>query len=224
MNSRLQTNRNLTLSNEATYRNMPILTSQGPLVIEMLEASINVLNSSLNQYKRTFAVRLDLSLPDYGNDPDIPSISNTNLISKFTDSLKAQIKADLIRKNKSNNRVLSCVLRYFWVKERKTSNNCHYHVVLFFNKDVYHLLGDFKTSSGNLASRIKKAWASALGFELFESKGLVDFTENGHFWIDANSENYITEYQSLFKAMSYLAKAQTKNYGDYSHSFGASRN
>lgn len=88
MYSRLQTNRNLTLSYSSTYKTMPVLTSHGPLVVEILQASINVLNSSLRQYKRTFAVRLDLMLPDYGYGYDFPNIYNTQLISKFTESLK----------------------------------------------------------------------------------------------------------------------------------------
>jgi hypothetical protein len=162
-------------------------------------------------------------LPDYGYGYDFPNIYNTQLISKFTESLKSQIRADLIRKNKHSFRRHSCDLRFFWVKERKTSHNYHYHVVLFFNKDVYHTLGDINASMGNTASRIKKAWASALGLELFQLKGLVNFTRNGQFWIDVNADIYINNYLGLFKAMSYLAKADTKDYVDNSHSFGTSR-
>jgi hypothetical protein len=205
------------------YKTMPVLTGHGPLIVEMLDTSINVLNYSLRQYRRTFAVRLDLRLPNYFHDCDVPTILNTRLISKFTESLKAQIKADLGRKNKSSHRIQSCDLRFFWVKESCSSYNSHYHVVLFFNKDVYHTLGDIQASTGNLASRIKKAWASALALELFASEGLVNFTNNGQFWVDVNSSSYIDNYQDLFKAMSYLAKAKTKNYSNYSHSFGSSR-
>jgi hypothetical protein len=85
-----------------------------------------------------------------------------------------------------------------------------------------HHLGDITATKGNTAARTKKAWASALGLELWEVEGLVNFTNNGLFRLDTNSSSYQEGYHELFFAISYLAKIKTKQYGDGAKSYGCS--
>jgi len=109
------------------------------------------------------------------------------------------------------------------VKERNIALKDHYHVLLLLNRDTYHCLGDFAAEEGNMAARIKKAWASALGCDQTDIGGLVHFPKNPVYCVDANSGSFEQEYQALFHRVSYFAKAETKNYGDRSRAFGCSR-
>lgn len=74
-----------------------------------------------------------------------------------------------------------------------------------------------------MAMRIMAAWISALGIPRDESVGLVHFPAKRVYRIDANSDGFFFQVSDLFKRLSYLAKADTKQYGDASKSFGCSR-
>ncbi|WP_267865234.1 YagK/YfjJ domain-containing protein, partial [Vibrio parahaemolyticus] len=65
------------------------------------------------------------------------TFNQKNIIKRFFESLKAKIKAQEKRMKASEKRVYPCHLRYVWCRERNKSDNDHYHLVLFFNKDRY---------------------------------------------------------------------------------------
>lgn len=70
-----------------------------------------------------------------------------------------------------------------------------------------------------------KAWASALGLiDVNHAKRLVHFPANSSYFIDRNSELFEKQYEDLFYRTSYLAKVETKEYGDKQRNFGYSLN
>ncbi len=199
------------------------------------------LSNALNEHPRTFAVRVDLHLPEYFNCLEK---AGTSVISRFTASLKAQVRADIESKSRQGLRVHPCTVRHIWAKEKSNGLQDHYHVVLLFNRDTYNRLGSLSAEKGNTAARIKQAWASAIGVDPVFVEGLVSFVTNGTYCVNAGSvpdnrsaeEIYQDDIQggsgrpldlrsveSLFARVSYLAKADTKNYGDRSKSFDCSR-
>ena len=217
MQIRLRTNPNLRIHNQEHFYDLPLQNQHGVLIENYLHQMQLTVDNALKDHPRSFAFRVDLRLPTQTE----PFSSNT--ITKFIASLKAQVKADLIKRKKRYGRVHPCNLRYIWVKEKNKALNWHYHLLILLNKDCYHCLGDFKASSGNMASRIKKAWASAVGYELINIGGLVHFPCNPIYYIDRNAPSYFDKYDQLFYRISYFAKAETKNFGDHSNSFGCSQ-
>ena len=98
----LNTSRRTRVQNHTCY---PVLTSIGPLSPYYLDRVLTVLNRALADHPRTLAIRFDLRLPDgYG---DVGS----DLMTKFVESLKAQIKADLHRRTAQGKRVHLCNMR-----------------------------------------------------------------------------------------------------------------
>ncbi|MEY4591747.1 MAG: hypothetical protein RIR18_642 [Pseudomonadota bacterium] len=68
--------------------------------------------------------------------------------------------------------------------------------------------------------RIHEAWASALGIPVENKLGLVEFPQNLFYLLQ--QADPMTLSDSIHRA-SYLCKAETKQYGDWVHGFGASR-
>lgn len=216
MKTKTQANRNLTITKKDTFDGLRIYKHENGLVINYLDKIYNTIDKAITEYPRTMAVRIDLRMSKS------LLFDNSSVIKNFIASLDSQIQADLNRKKRKGIRVRACKIRYVWVKERSTSLSHHYHLVLFFNKDVYHCLGDFK-SEGNLSHKIKKAWCRALDLDINEGSRLVNFPDNGVYWLDKNSRNFDDEFDSLFYRASYLAKLETKKYGDGTRSFGCSQ-
>ncbi|RUO25998.1 inovirus Gp2 family protein [Aliidiomarina minuta] len=213
-------NPNLQLTNEADFKGLPIYTSRGPLVVGCLERILLTINKSLSEHPRTLAVRFDLRVP-------VRYIENldSSVITRFFESLKKQIACDTARKQAKGTRVHPCSVRYAWVKESTDEFGYpHYHVLLLLNRDRFHCLGDYGAKQGNLAARIKKAWASALGLQQSKTMGAVHFPENCLYALDINSDTFNEVYPALFFRASYMAKLETKRYGEGSRSFGTSRN
>ncbi|MEC6832291.1 inovirus Gp2 family protein [Photobacterium toruni] len=183
-----------------------------------------VIDKSLNDYSRILAVRFDLRLPK-GNSDDYIDIhdgfNRERLLSKFIDSLKSKVKFYVKRKNKEWRRNHRCQLRYVWCREKESSDNEHYHVMIIVNKDIYRMIGEYH-HNGSLASMIVSAWGSSLELDFDQVKRLVYFPKNHSYIIDYNSSEYINQYDCLFHRVSYLAKTRTKNINRYYRSFGCS--
>jgi hypothetical protein len=198
-----------------TFQGMKVQTKCGPLKSSYLSSIKKTLDLALSEHPKTCAMRFDLRYPDSFEKHQAES----KHISKFIDSLKAILDADLKRKKKIDR----CTLRTIWVKEQRESVKPHYHAVLLVNGNVYNQLGLFTKDQGNMAARIKKAWASALGVELWEIDGAVHFSDNPTYMVDKNKPDYKERYEELFYRLSYFAKLDTKVYGDSSKNFGCSR-
>lgn len=191
-----------------------------PLVIPYLDVIEKVMLAACAEYKRTFAVRIDLRLPAHSNTIGLDS---NKVIKRFIASLEAQIKADTKRKAREGRTPHPCNVRYIWAREQSTAHHQHYHCVLFFNKDRYHCTGKINAESDNLFTRIVKAWASALSLPVYETMQLVHLPNNAHYYLDANNSDFNQDFHALFYRLSYLAKLNTKQYGLGQRCFGYSQ-
>ncbi|WP_157807968.1 inovirus Gp2 family protein [Marinomonas sp. ef1] len=200
-----------------TFNNLPIhsplATSNKDYLIKLVE----LINTSISLSSRVTAFRFDLRFPESHKE------FNDGTITKFFESLKAQLTAKDKKTFREGRRVHPNNLRYAWVRERDSSISDHYHCVILVNKDAYSILGNYDKWGGNMASRIKLAWVSALGGANTPIEGLVHFPKNGTYYLDLNKEDYWKNYSDLFYRLSYFAKNATKCYGDGRRSFGCSR-
>jgi hypothetical protein len=212
-----------------SYQGLPIQGSLESNNAIYLDRLLNTINLSLAEHPRTYAMRVDLRLPDLTGRHDCLSRdeivsynrNRTNLMRRFTESLSAKVKAQGVWMRREGKRVHPCTVRYVWVKERDTAINDHYHIVLFFNKDRFHRAGEY-SSDGSLAAIIMAAWSSALGCSFASSFRLVHFPKKNGYYLDENSQEFSQQYSDLFDRISYLAKKRTKHYGEGSRCFGCS--
>ncbi|OGQ56304.1 MAG: hypothetical protein A3J24_08595 [Deltaproteobacteria bacterium RIFCSPLOWO2_02_FULL_53_8] len=180
----------------------------------------DTVDKALQSHNRVTAIRLDLRLSDNFDS----SVLASSIMTRFIESLKAKVAADLKHKQKAWQRHLTCNLKYAWVREVGPINGkMHFHALLLLNKDVYHSLGDFNEKSGNLSAMIRQAWCSALRLPFPEYQQLVHFPREGVVYMDTNHQNFIQQQQLVLDKADYLAKEATKHYGDGQRSFGCSR-
>lgn len=227
-------NPNLTFYEGEIWHGLPLVSGHGPYIDQYLQGIHETMLNAVREFPRTCAMRFDLHYPAGWQDP------HGRHISRFIASLNARLEADSLRRKKSrkDRRAHPCRLRYVWVKEQSTTLQPHYHVLVFVNRDAYFSLGDFRQRFGfypddpdipscgereNMADRIVQAWASSLGTSPMLTWNLVHFPENPVYRIDTNSPEADWQFSLVFHRASYLAKARTKQYGDYSRCFGRSR-
>lgn len=196
---------------------MSIIFTYNPIYQYNIATTIE---SAIQSHHRITAIRVDLRLPNGFDNLNITS----SFVTRFIESLKAKLAADLIRKQQTWQRNLVCNLKYVWVREFGPINgNMHFHVLLLLNKDVYHSLGNFNKESGNLSAMIRQAWCSALRLPFPEQQQLVHFPHGGVIYMDANGPEFMRQRQLILEKADYLAKEATKHYGDGRRSFGCSR-
>ncbi|EHJ9978680.1 inovirus Gp2 family protein [Vibrio parahaemolyticus] len=213
-----------------TYKGLDVLYPVSELNTHYLDRIILTMSKALKDYKRVHALRLDLRLPVSDSEKNIlrrdEFLNNTfdqkNIIKRFFESLKAKIKAQEKRMKASEKRVYPCHLRYVWCRERNKSNNDHYHLVLFFNKDRYFSSG-YRDNEESLVRLIMDAWSSALGEYVDNADRLVQLVYKGTHYLDQNKYDFENKYQALFTRLSYFAKNRTKHYGEGKRCFGTSQ-
>ncbi|HHH4168823.1 TPA: inovirus Gp2 family protein [Providencia stuartii] len=180
----------------------------------------HTIRKALLIHNRVTAIRVDLRFPS----ENIFHFNDSRVITRFFESLKAKINADLKRKNKIWKRNHICPLSYVWVREfGEINNKKHYHVLLLLNKDVYWRLGDFIKTEGTLYALIQQAWCSAIGVNYPAERYLIHIPDNAITWLDNNKPNNESTIFELNQRCRYLAKEHTKYYGDGERSFGCSR-
>ena len=216
MNIRHPKNKNLTLHFAPDWNGMPVNINRGPLIVEFLDGIERTVWDATEDHLRTLVVRLDLHFPADGQEYD-----SSGAITRFIRSLRALIEADLERKQREGKRVHRCTVRHIWAREREESLNHHFHVAILVNHDDYPSTGPYE-GPGGLAFMARQAWARVLGIELESSAGLVHLCGPG-IVIDVNSDNFGTQHNAAFFALSYLAKAATKDYGDGGRNFDRTR-
>jgi len=188
----------------------------------------DTLSKALNEYPRVMILRVDLRLPEietgsYKSDPGI--------VTRFVVSLKAQIEADLLKKQNAGKRVHPCRVRHIWVREFNGHGKKHYHVALLFNREAYAYPGSYRPTDGeyshNLALMIMEAWIRALGLNSVVNHqqyySLVEFPTNGYCHLSKNNNDFITQYEAITERINYLAKEYSKDYSDGERSFGCSQ-
>lgn len=199
------------------YMDMPVYLDRGPLLTRHLDAIYRMMTNALIASPRSYAVRVDLRLPD---DFDF---YDTEVITRFFKALRRSLDIADMQKTIEGKRVHPHRLQYCWVREWGAEGKPHYHVVLMFNRDRYRTLGSFRADEGNLSARIKQAWATALQRTLEDSARFVQFPKNAEYHLISNSISYEQDVKGFFYRLSYFAKADTKRFDIGQRSFGTSR-
>ncbi len=200
--------------------------SHGEHVIAYRKNIEDVVQNAIGEFSRTMALRVDVHYPPILDRGDtvcrFPNLE-PGVISRFRNSLNAILDANEKMRATEGKRIYRNRTRHVWVREFSEEGKCHFNLGLFFNKDAYYHLGDYETES-NLRMMIIRAWYSALDLELDDYAGLVHFPKNCRYILDVNDFNFEDEYKKLLNRLDYLAKLDTKLYGDGDRNFGCSRN
>ncbi|XEH03966.1 inovirus Gp2 family protein [Edwardsiella tarda] len=216
---------------------MPLFSDINEIVCDQHHSPFNqhylqrigaVLSNALQDHPRTTVIRVDLHLPEYRDVGDsivcAPDISQ-GVMSRFIESLKAQITAYQQRKAREGKRTHRSSIRYVWVREQSALGNKHYHVALFVNTDTFNNLGSYDDQGQGLASLIQKAWLSALKMRDWpEYRTLVHFPANPMYYLNRNHPTYRDTLDAVTFRLSYLAKVRSKCYSASERSFGCSQN
>ncbi len=222
---------NLKLIYGDEWRGLP-LGKQAPYGERYLEVNLNVIRNAIERHRRSFVVLFVLRVP-YGY-----AISANGLISRFMKSLKAQVKADLNARSAESGRRLQSDVTYLWAREKSGAENCHFHVAILLNRDVYNSIGNYELQwclegydffapgrprAGSLHHRLTRAWATALGIFEEQGVGLVDYPRNAEHHLDAHDIDFPFAFADLFGRLSYMAKIRTKDYRAGADCYGSSR-
>lgn len=214
----IKANRNLNAFTGEDFKGLPYYNERGPVVYEYLERILGVLNSSLDEHPRTLAIRIDLRYPSsYTNEvPD-------KIMSRFIKTLRSYFITDYNQKRARNVRAHRSSVRYAWCRESTAYSPEHYHLILFVNRDAYYQLGAYGSKDNGLSAMIKRAWATALGIHVGNIGGAIHFPRNCLHHVRVNSDSFAKDYADTFYRASYLAKLDTKSYGNRYRSFDCSR-
>ncbi len=189
--------------------------------------SINhLMDRAMSEYARTTVLRFDLHLPNLQTYLGEPTEGHSsNVITRFIESFKAQVRADIARKEREGKRAHPCTVRYVWAKEMNRAAQPHYHVALILNKDAYFGFGDYRELRNNLAGKLYRAWARALMYKNPEDvMSLIHIpSDTPYYHLDRNSSDYPQQCNDVFRRLSYLAKYETKQYGSRNKNFSCSR-
>lgn len=214
---RHQTNKNLKLYEESHFQGFMVQSENGPLVAGYLVRTMQVIESASRQYGRVFAFRMDLHLPNWM--PASEYVGNA-VLERFFASFKAKIRHNRNEAKEGNPYAHDTIVRYIWCREIGQRGLPHYHVAILLNHDAFCTLGKFELNRDNLFNRLIEAWASALVMSVEDASGLVHFPKNPFYLIARGDIGSLAEF---FYRVSYLCKADSKQYGDGVHGFGASR-
>ncbi|EAA4684043.1 inovirus Gp2 family protein [Salmonella enterica subsp. enterica serovar Panama] len=172
------------------------------------------------------AIRGDLHLPEDGDvgdstvgDADL----SQGLMSRFIDSLKAQIAAYRHQKAREGKRCHRTSVRYVWVLEQPAPGGKK-HYPLLANTNTFNAPGSDDEQGKGLASLIQKAWLSAMGRRDWpEYLTLVHFADNPLAFLELNKPDFRKKLDALTFRLSYMAKHRTRRYSNTERSFGCSQ-
>ncbi|UFA62706.1 Inovirus Gp2 family protein [Yersinia pseudotuberculosis] len=199
-----------------------------PFNEKYLQRIEGVLCNALQDHPQTTVIRVDLHLPEAGDVGDsIVSDADLSpgLMSRFIDSLKAQIVAYRQRKAREGKRCHRSSVRYVWVMEQpELGGKKHYHMALFVNTDTFNALGSYGEQGKGLASLVQNAWLSAMKKRDWpEYLTLVHFVDNPLAFLELNKPEFMDKLDALTFRLSYMAKQRTKRYSSAERSFGCSQ-
>lgn len=201
--------------------------SYGEISQRYLARCLDVTDATLAKFSRVFALRVDLhfACDIWGGGQDEPTCfqhTDAKVITRFFESLKSQLREEHRRKERVKKPSL---FEYIWVREQDEGVYPHYHVILFFNRDEYAFLGNYREiGSQNMAMRIQRAWCSALSLSYPDYAGLVHFPDNPRYVFERNSSvSNSDEFSHFLFRMAYLAKVRTKLVGTKQRNFGCSQ-
>ncbi|KGK15639.1 inovirus Gp2 family protein [Vibrio navarrensis] len=193
-------------------------SNNGPLDDNYLASIKRTFDYALSQYSRTRLMRFDLHYPD---GYPVNGITGKQ-ITKFQESFKA-IMCAYIKRKKHNRHSKP---RFIWCREIVTSAYPHYHVAVLLNGDVFQGMGPYDDITGEyISGMIAKAWASAIGLSVEQAIRAIYFPNNGTYEINKrdNTETFYNQYNQAFYRVSYLAKLESKLFGNRGRNFDSSR-
>lgn len=205
------------------------IKSHGKLIKPQLKRIEQTIDKALKEHPRVLAIRVDLHIPNCEVLNDIPTEydfarTDAAVISRFTASLKENVKHHLIKQGRNNKRVRGTSLRFVWAREFCPSNNKkHYHVLLLLNRDTFHTLVTFNNDSVTILQLIRKAWMSAVNLIYPRNKELVVIPENPCYYLNAKDGKGSDKYKDVIFRTSYFAKEKSKCFTDGSRNFGYSQ-
>ncbi|MDU7351791.1 MAG: inovirus Gp2 family protein [Citrobacter freundii] len=200
---------------------------RSPINLNILNSLLEMVYDTLEQHNRILAIRTDtrFALSHVPGEPDLPICfqrEDAQAITRFFESLKSQLRADHKRSRRAGDPTLPS---YVWCRERDTGEHPHYHLMLLFNADVYGHLGNYQElNAKNMATRIQKAWCSAIGLAHEDYSTLAEFPPNAVYRfsrIDALDRS--TLYWDFLIRLAYLAKTRTKDVHSGYRNFGTSQ-
>ena len=207
---------------------MKLDPSHAPFNVAYLQRIAQVLYNALQEHSQTTVIRVDLHLPEYGDVGD--SITGNadlsqGLMSRFIDSVRAQIVAYRHQKAREGKRCHRSSTRYIWVLEQpEPDGKKHYHLALLVNTDTFNALGSYDEQGKGLASLIQNAWLSAMRKRDWpEYLTLVHFPDNPLAFLEFNKPDFRKKLEALTFRLSYMAKHRTKRYSSTERSFGCSQ-
>lgn len=215
---RSQSNTNHRLFYGDAYRGYTVDKRHAPLIEGYLDQVVRVVEGAFSDYSRVFAFRLDLHFPAQGFAANM--WTDSAVISRFIESLKAKIRHSRLNARKRNPLAHDTSVRCIWAKEIGLSGHVHYHVAVLLNLDAYNSLGCFEPDRDNMFNRVHSAWASALGMLPEQASGLVHIPKNPMYRLHRDDRQGI---DALVFRCSYMCKERTKVFGDGSHWFGSSQ-
>ena len=215
-NKRVPDNTNLSIWSQPLYQGLPVNTKH-QLVEQYLQKLKTIIERSTHDYPRVFAVIVQLHCPY----PTRELVASNRVMGRFKDALTARIEAYQKRLINTNRVPEPCQVRMAWGREQSGSHVPHFHVLLLFNRELFHSLGDINSGKGSLYDMIQGAWCSALKIPPAYGTGLVHVPGNAGYYLN-QSDNY-AQLPELFQRASYICKVDTKCFGQVLHSFGGSR-
>ena len=217
------------LTNEEIHDLVEIASRKyrSPIDLNILNPLLNMVYGTLMKNNRILGIRTDsrFAQSHVPGEPDLPICfqrDDAQAITRCFESLKSQLRADHNRSRRPGDPTLPS---YGWCRERDTSVHPHYHLVLLFNADVYGYLGNYQDpDADNMATRIQKAWCSALGLDYPDYAALTEFPPNTVYRFsrfDALDRNPV--YWNFLVRLAYLAKTRTKDVHSGYRNFGTSQ-
>lgn len=202
--------------------------SYGTLNQNYVKRIQDTITKALAEYPRVMVLRVDLRLPEIESGL---YHSDSGLVTRFIVSLKAQIEADLLKKQHAGKRIHPCRVRHIWAREFNEYGKKHYHVALLFNREAYAFPGTYTTIDGeythNLAMMIMEAWVRALGLNTAVNHQqyypLVEFPVNGYYHLSKNHNSFTTQLSTVTDRVNYIAKEYSKDNSDGQRNFGCSQ-
>lgn len=215
-------NRNQILYTQPYYQGLPVLPQPDGMIESYLGRLQQVIDTTLDDYPRVFAFRVDLRFPAYCQGVSWLLQETGNVaITKFIASFKAKMKYCRAIARQSNRYAHDSVVRYVWTREVGAEGMLHYHLAILLNRDAFAALGTFELGRSNIYNRLTEAWASALGITVEAAAGLVNIPDNAGYYL---SRGDLGGQGEFFRRASYLCKASTKSTSKGHHGFGFSRN
>ncbi|HBM3224456.1 TPA: inovirus Gp2 family protein [Klebsiella oxytoca] len=199
---------------------------ESPISRYMLRRSLDVTFNFSEKYNRIYALRADFRFAQahVPGEPDMPICfqkDDEKAITRAIESLKSQLREEHKRSGRAGK---PSPLGYIWARERVTGERPHYHLVLLFDKDVYGYLGNYtKPDADNMATRIQKAWCSAIDLDYPYYASRVEFPENHSAWFTRQDALTLSpDYYDFLLRVAYMAKEYSKDFHDGYRNFGTS--